>query len=146
MKKLSVFLGSMFLLVGSAHSGGGTTLCVSFEPSGFCDGLQLTTVPGTPLLVGTWDNYDCAGSNAPMQAFFRPQGNVLALCTDPGCLFEGDWLFRLNLPTQTFSLARFDGTPALIQPPGTAMSVTPGLCPFRATEGGVSSRSLLDAL
>jgi hypothetical protein len=128
MKKL--LIGLAFFAFG-ATAQAQTTVCVDFD--NFCDGLEYTISGG---IDGTWQTYDCAGSDARLDATI-PQGggSFLSICSAGSCDvadFAGfdTFLWILDIPGQTGTLVGILGgvvTPFQINTP---ISTSPGACAF----------------
>jgi hypothetical protein len=107
--------------------------CIQF--TGFCDGLEISVNNGQ--ISGTWKNWDCAGSNVPVQGNIK-NGNGRVACSG-GCL-NGDrfgWIAETTL----------DGTMDMYIDPGAvgnpqifidelAYTTSLGTCSFNLFDGG----------
>jgi hypothetical protein len=114
------------------------TFCVDFDF--FCDGLQLTTNTTAPLLTGTWENWDCAGSTAPVQGNFAvPDGSQYRVhCNDAGCPSGEQWLFTLTAFQLGFTFDLLQLNPLIPFQIDSPYTVTSGACAFTGTEKGSS--------
>ena len=145
MKRLMI--GLALLALGTvAHAQ--QSVCVSFAPGGFCDGLEVTFTPGVSI-SGTWQNYDCTGVDASLTASIpRGDGEFRFICSNADCataqVFGWDVLvLDLDAPIQVLDLFGVVGGQILLDLP-TPVEITPGACPFNPQrEGG---RAFLDSL
>ncbi len=106
--------------------------CLVFD--GFCDGLELFKDPSDPeLLTGSWQNFDCAGSDAPVigsnlnkvsisETTIIP-GTKLHLVIDKVAGTVDLWAWDMVSPpfvlaTTTFTWTGGAAVCAFLQPPG----------------------------
>ena len=134
MRKLTALLAALMLTAFGATSAN-AQICLSFAPGGFCDGLTLQAVGGG-VVSGTWENYDCGGSEATIVGvvFGGQPGAVFVNCIPGVCELAdviGQGIFGPALfPIATFTIYFDDGT--FLN--STLFDVSPGVCPFGPNE------------
>ena len=161
MRKVSLFVGAIALVAvlgaipvqAQLGASAGETpfgpdvafpFCIQFD--GFCDGFEVSAILADKMVVGTWQNYDCAGSDVPMLGGFTkgpPRRNYMM--GDIGVFAPGDiFLFTLEVDGGTFDLwnHQADGTLTQFQDDIT-YTFSPGACPFRP-EGGLPAITAVD--
>ena len=94
------------------------------------------------MVVGSWQNYDCLGSDAPMLGGFTkgpPRRNYMM--GDVGVFAPGDiFVFTLELDLGTFDLWNHDAAGNLTQfLDNNPYAFSPGACPFSPGGGGTPS-------
>jgi len=154
MKRLSLFVGAVALVAvlgaipvqAQLGASSGQTpfspdvsfpFCIDFDA--FCDGFEVSSILADKMVVGTWQNYDCAGSDAPLLGGFTkgpPRRNYMM--GDLGVFAPGDiLLLSLEVDLGTLDLWVQDAAGNLLQLQDDATySFIPGACPFRPDGGG----------
>ena len=149
MKRLSLFVGAIALVAllsaipvqAQLGASAGETpfgpdvsypFCIDFVD--FCDGFEVSAILADKMVVGTWQNYDCGGSDAPMLGGFTkgpPRRNYMM--GDIGVFAPGDiFLLTLEVDLGTLDLWNHDAAGNLSS--SWTMLPTrfiPGACPFR---------------
>ena len=144
MKK-ALLVCAIFAVMIGVSSGANAQFCFSWAPSGFCDGLELSK--SGPNISGTWQNWDCGGSDVTIRGRFGGNfqnncsggnSNVIVACrAADGCSVAGQsWWFNIESP--------IDGTMDMNNgeyPSGScwidelAYSLSLGACPFAPVGG-----------
>jgi len=149
MKRLSLFVGAIAVVAllsaipvqAQLGASAGETpfgpdvsypFCIDFV--GFCDGYEVSAILADKMVVGTWQNYDCAGSDAPLLGGFTkgpPRRNYMM--GDIGVFAPGDiLLLTLEVDLGTLDLWVHDAAGNLVQLQDNAVyGFIPGACPFR---------------
>jgi hypothetical protein len=116
------------------------TWCVHF--SGFCDGLQLSTTD-SPLITGTWENWDCGGSQATISGSFLVNDGsryrVVCSGSDSNCPSAEQWLFSLTAFQLGFTFDLVQLNPNVVFLIDSPYSVTPGACSLAGSESSTPS-------
>ena len=153
MKRLSLFVGAIALVAmlgaipvqAQLGAAAGATpfspavsypFCIQFV--NFCDGFEVSAIMGDKMVVGTWQNWDCGGSDSPMLGGFTkgpPRRNYMM--GDIGVFAPGDiFVFTLELDLGTFDLWNQDAAGNLTQfLDNNPYAFSPGACPFRPSGG-----------
>ena len=141
MRKLAMALAITTLSIGAAtpaapDAGG---WCVNFD--NFCDGLQLYAAPDGVHLTGTWENWDCAGSNPPINGNLSGDGLVSVVCGDVAtCPLGYVVLFKLERSSNTFDMFAWDGVnPPFVVQFNSPYTLAPGACNFTDDKTGIPS-------
>lgn len=112
--------------------------CFSFD--NFCDGIEILAVLPDKTVEGTWNNFDCGGSDAPMLGGYSgknvsPRLSWLAADSLANLDISS---FNLNVDTKTFDLFEHDTLGNLTQIRfDEPYSVTPGACGFSPEKAGL---------
>lgn len=142
MKNYIALVALLLANLTAAPAARAADICVSFESGGYCDALELSWTPGNPTLTGTWKNFDCFGSDAPVGGGLREGGEAVVLCADGNlCPLGLTWIFLLHFPNNNFDLIRWDGVNWDMHQYHQPLSVLPGACPLsaQADSGPLSS-------
>jgi len=161
MKRLLLFVGAIALVAvlgaipvqaqlgasaGENSFGPDVTFPFCIDFVNFCDGFEVSAILADKMVVGTWQNYDCGGSDAPMLGGFTkgpPRRNYMM--GDIGVFAPGDiFVFTLELDLGTFDLWNQDAVGNLIQFQDNApYAFSSGACPFRP-EGGLRASTAVE--
>jgi hypothetical protein len=115
-----------------------TLFCFSFD--NFCDGIEILSVLPDKTVEGTWNNFDCGGSDAPMLGGYSgknvsPRLSWLAADSLANLDISS---FNLNVDAKTFDLFEHDTLGNLTQLRfDEPYSVTPGACAFSPEKAGL---------
>jgi hypothetical protein len=161
MKRLSLFVGAIALVAllsalpvqAQLGASAGETpfspdvsypFCIQFDA--FCDGFEVSAILADKMVVGTWQNYDCLGTDGPMLGGFTkgpPRRNYMM--GDVGVFAPGDiFVFTLEVDQGTFDLWNHDAAGNLTQFLDNATyTFSPGACPFRP-EGGLPASTAVE--
>ena len=136
MKKL--LIGLSLLACGVAATA--ATECISFAPSGYCDGMQYDGNKGT------WYNYDCGGSQAKETFAHYGTSKAFAYCKTGSCDVATNYgwdnlTWKFDLTNSTGTLTGVTGGTKYTLQQDIPVAITSGACTFSGTNGGASSLS-----
>ena len=143
MKRLSLFVGAVALVallgampvqaqVEAFGPDVSYPFCLDFV--NFCDGIEISNIAADKMVVATWQNYDCAGSDVPMLGgFTKGPPRRSWVMGDIGVFAPGDiFVFTLEVDFGTFDLWNHDAAGNLFQfQDNQPYAFIPGGCPFR---------------
>jgi len=150
MRRLSLFVGAIALVamlgaipvqaqVPGAQDlfGPDVTFPICLDFVNFCDGIEMSAILADKMVVATWQNHDCAGSDLPMLGGFTKGPPRRAYISGgsvfvPGSIFT--FTFEIDLGTVDLWFQDTAGNLTQFQndQPYTA---TLGACPFRPDAG-----------
>lgn len=119
--------------------------CFSFDS--FCDGIEVVQVLPDKTVVGTWNNFDCLGSDRPMLGGYS--GKTVSprlswMAGDRNANLDV-YSYNLNVDARTFDLFKHDTAFNLTQfRNDEPYTVTPGACTFGPEKGGYPASTGLD--
>jgi len=108
-------------------------ICLSFD--NFCDGIEMSNIVADKMVIATWQNYDCAGTDGPMLGgFTKGPPRRAYIMGDKGVPAPGGvFSFTFEIDLGTFDLWNKDAagnrTQILDNEPYTG---SVGACPFQA--------------
>lgn len=143
MKKLVLTSAVLLVAVAFAAPSAQAQVCIDFDS--FCDGLELNASGPPPLLTGTWQNTDCAGTDVPIVGTVDP-GNIANAC---GALGNAEAVGNVSGADWQFVLDRLDGSldmnmlPGTCWIPGVTYTTSLGACPFKPQRGARPAMSTL---
>ena len=112
--------------------------CVSFAPSGYCDGMQYDSKK-----KATWVNYDCGGSNGKQTKANYKKGTAFCDGTkgcDPAATYGWDsFTWEFDKKASTGTLKGVTGGTEYVLQQDIPVEITAGACTSLANPGGVSS-------
>jgi len=119
------------ILFAIPFASGAQIVCVDFDD--FCDGLQLhmSDETGAVILYGTWENYDCVGSEIVVMGNSCEEG-FSATMTDPnGPIIGSAFDFWFESTSRTFDLVGLSppDRPQTFQD-DAGYTIIPGTCDF----------------
>ncbi len=126
---------------------GGTEALYCFSVESLCDGIEVLDVLPDKTVVGTWKNFDCAGSDAPMLGGYSGKDvspRLSWMAADPFASLEAV-SFNVNVDTRTFDLWVHDTSFNLTQiQDDQPYTVTPGACVFGPERDGLPASMGMD--
>jgi len=157
MKRLSLFVGAIALVAllsaipvqaqlgassGETPFGPDVSYPFCLDPINFVDGIEISAILADKMVVATWQNYDGAGSDAPLLGgFTKGPPRRSWVMGDIGIFAPGDiFVFTLEVDFGTLDLWNQDAAGNLTQfQDNQPYSVSVGGCPFSPDQAGPSS-------